>query len=136
MIYNADCTNLCVFLSMSGKKVNSLVGLPDRLTTARKRSLGQGNIFTPVCHSVHRGGSTPPGQVHPPGPGTPPGQVHPPRDQVHTPLGPGTSPRDRVHPPGPGTPPWDQVHTPLGPGTPPGVNSNFFKFKFFKIQTF
>ena len=23
--------------------------------TARKRSLGQGNIFTPVCHSVHRG---------------------------------------------------------------------------------
>ena len=25
--------------------------------TARKRSLGQGNIFTPVCHSVHRGGS-------------------------------------------------------------------------------
>ena len=25
------------------------------LVTARKRSLGQGNIFTPVCHSVHRG---------------------------------------------------------------------------------
>ena len=24
--------------------------------TARKRSLGQGYIFTPVCHSVHRGG--------------------------------------------------------------------------------
>ena len=24
--------------------------------TARKRSFGQGNIFTPVCHSVHRGG--------------------------------------------------------------------------------
>ena len=24
--------------------------------TARKRSLGQGNIFTRVCHSVHRGG--------------------------------------------------------------------------------
>ena len=24
--------------------------------TARKRSLGQGNNFTPVCHSVHRGG--------------------------------------------------------------------------------
>ena len=23
--------------------------------TVRKRSLGQGNIFTPVCHSVHRG---------------------------------------------------------------------------------
>ena len=25
--------------------------------TVRKRSLGQGNIFTPVCHSVHRGGA-------------------------------------------------------------------------------
>ena len=24
--------------------------------TARKQSLGQGNIFTPVCHSVHRAG--------------------------------------------------------------------------------
>ena len=24
--------------------------------TACKRSLGQGNIFTPACHSVHRGG--------------------------------------------------------------------------------
>ena len=23
--------------------------------TARKRSLGQGNIFAPVCHSVHKG---------------------------------------------------------------------------------
>ena len=23
--------------------------------TVRKRSLGQGNVFTPVCHSVHRG---------------------------------------------------------------------------------
>ena len=26
------------------------------LFTARKRSLGQGNMFTPVCHSVHGGG--------------------------------------------------------------------------------
>ena len=25
------------------------------IIAARKRSLGQGNIFTPVCHSVHRG---------------------------------------------------------------------------------
>ena len=25
----------------------------------RKRSLGQGNIFTPVCHSVHRAGAIP-----------------------------------------------------------------------------
>ena len=62
--------------------------------TARKRSLGQGNIFAPVCHSVHRGVSGqvhPPGQVHPrqvhplgkytPRAGTPPGQV--PTRQVH-----------------------------------------------------
>ena len=27
------------------------------LFTARKRSLGQGNIFAPVCYSVHRGGT-------------------------------------------------------------------------------
>ena len=25
------------------------------ILTARKRRLGQGNVFTPVCHSVHRG---------------------------------------------------------------------------------
>ena len=35
--------------------------------TARKRSLEQGNIFTPVCHSVHRGvwsrGVPAPGEV-------------------------------------------------------------------------
>ena len=29
------------------------------IVTARKRSLGQGNVFTPVCHSVHRGGHCP-----------------------------------------------------------------------------
>ena len=27
------------------------------IITARKQSLGQGNIFAPVCHSVHRGGT-------------------------------------------------------------------------------
>ena len=27
-----------------------------RIITARKRSLGQGNVFTPVSHSVHRAG--------------------------------------------------------------------------------
>ena len=26
------------------------------VVTAHKRSLGQGNVLTPVCHSVHRGG--------------------------------------------------------------------------------
>ena len=56
-----------------------------KLITARKRSLGQGNIFTPVCHSVHRGGGVP-DQVPPPGPGTPPGTRY-------TLPGPGTPPR-------------------------------------------
>ena len=49
------------------------------LVTARKRSLGQGNIFTLVCHSVHWGGLPqcmlgyhPPDQAHPLRPGTPP----------------------------------------------------------------
>ena len=63
--------------------------------------LGQGNVFTGVCESVHRGGVP----DTPPGPGTPS-----PWDQVPpepgTPPGPGTPPRDQVHPP-----PRDQVHT-------------------------
>ena len=46
--------------------------------TTRKRRLGQGNIFIPVCHSVHRGSTwagTPPGTMYTlPGPGTPPEQ--------------------------------------------------------------
>ena len=87
--------------------------------TARKRSLGQGNIFRSVCQEFcPQGGSAWPGT--PPGPGryTPPGtrQVHPPAPgstppgtrQVHPPPGPG-----RFTPPGPGryTPP-DQAGTP------------------------
>ena len=107
-----------------------------------KRSFGQGNVFTGVCHSVNRGEYLtrhPPGpgrytpqtrQVHPPWdqagtpprPGTPPQtrQVHPPpRPGRYTPLGPGryTPLRTRqVHPPGPGIPPWTrQVHP--APGT-------------------
>ena len=35
--------------------------------TARKRSLGQGNVFTPVCHSVHMGGVCIRGGLHPGG---------------------------------------------------------------------
>ena len=62
------------------------------IITARKRSLGQGNIFTPVCHSVHGGEYL----TRYPLPGTrcpPPGhQVHPP-DTRYTPPGP------QVHPP-------------------------------------
>ena len=98
-----------------------------------KRSLGQGNIFAPVCHSVH-GGREYLGRY------ILPEQVHPPR-QVH-PLGRYTpnryTPR-QVHPlgmytPQAGTPPWagspptgtppgrytpQQVH-PLGRYIPPG----------------
>ena len=38
---------------------NSIVHIKDLITkviTARKRSLGQGNVYTHVCHSVHGGG--------------------------------------------------------------------------------
>ena len=112
--------------------------------------LGQGYVFTGVCHSVNRGESTWPGtprtRYTPPGPGTPPGTRYTPQDQVHTPMGPGTppgtrytprtrytplgpgTPRDQVYPPrlgippGPGTPPSPGTrYTPPGPGTPPGT---------------
>ena len=67
--------------------------MPYKIFTTHKRSLGQGNIFAPVYHSVHGGV---PGQV-PPGRYTPldkyPWQVHP--QQVH-PLA-GNTPR-QVHP--------------------------------------
>ena len=44
------------------------------LVTARKRSLGQGNIFTSICHSVHRGAcvACSPRDAHPPGHAYPP----------------------------------------------------------------
>ena len=65
--------------------------------TARKRSLGQGNIFAPVCHSVYGGGST---WVGTPQAGIPPWAGTPPR---------------QVHLPWPGTPPWS--------GTPPATHA-------------
>ena len=74
------------------------------IITASKRSLGQGNIFTPVCQSFCSHGEGVPWQVPTPGPGTPPGTRY-------TPLGPDTPPgtryalQDQVHP-------WDQVHPP------------------------
>ena len=40
---NKCCIEIC---DLEGKS---------KIFTARKRSLGQGNVFTPVCHSVHRG---------------------------------------------------------------------------------
>ena len=76
----------------------------------------QGNIFTPVCHSVDRGVSTWAGALL--GRYTPPGQVHTPWAGTHPYLGrypPGRY-TDRVstQPPGAGTPPsnacWDTVN--------------------------
>ena len=103
--------------------------------------LGQGYVFTGICHSLNRGGQyltryppqtryTPQDQVHLPGPGTPlpPDQVHLPQDQV--PPGTRYTPPDQVQPPGtrypprPGTPPGTRYtpqtrYTHPGPGTPP-----------------
>ena len=78
-----------------------------------QRSCGQGNIFTPVCNSVHRGGSAsvhagiphPSPQTRPPQDQTPPEQT-PPWEQTHPPT----------RPPGPDTP---LEQTPLGADTPP-----------------
>ena len=47
--------------------------LHSRFITARKESLGEGNIFAPVCHSVHSGGGS--ASVHA---GIPPWTRHPP----------------------------------------------------------
>ena len=78
-----------------------------------QRRCGQGNIFTPVCYSVHRGSASvhagiPPRSRHPPGtrPPPPPGPDPHPRDQ--TPQN--QTPRDQTHPPGTRpTPPRDQT---------------------------
>ena len=116
----------------------------------RPQSLGQGNIFTPFCHSVHRGGV--PDHIPPPGRYTPWDQVHP-QDQVPPQVHPGqvgtgryTPQTWQVHPPGTrqvhlpgpgrytpppgtrqvhpqdqaGTPPWDQVHPLSRTRYPPG----------------
>ena len=65
--------------------------------------LGQGNIFTGVCDSVHRGCGVPQCML---GYHNPPGTRHPP--------GPGRYPWDQA-----GTLPWDQVGTPWTRQTPP-----------------
>ena len=68
------------------------------IITARKRSLGQGNIFIGVCQEFcSQGGST--------WAGTPPGQGTPPQEQTHP------------HPPGADTP--QTRYTPLGTDTLP-----------------
>ena len=96
-----------------------------------QRSCGQGNIFAPVCHSVHRGvvvsqkalsqipprpGTSPPPPDHahhPPGPGTPPPKIKHPPDQAPPPQT--RHPPDQAQPPDQ-APPWTR-HTP-GKQTP------------------
>ena len=84
-----------------------------------QRSCGQGNIFTPVCHSVHRGVSSrenpparenPPTRENPPGPGRhPPDQADPPWDQADTnPPSPSPPPPDQADPPRKQTPAYGQ----------------------------
>ena len=81
-----------------------------------QRSCGQGNIFAPVCQSVHRGASAsvhagiplprvhPPGSRHPhPPEQTPPRSRHPPEQ---TP--PGADPPEQTSP-WDQTPPWKQT---------------------------
>ena len=98
-----------------------------------QRSCGQGNIFTPVCHSVHSGGgrggyaSVHAGIPPPRTRQTPPDQADPPRDQADTPQTRQTPPGPGRHPPGPGrhprtrqTPP-NQADHPQTRQTPPGT---------------
>ena len=79
-----------------------------------QQSCGQGNIFTPVCHSVHRGGfclSACWDTTTPLGP-DPPEQTPPPRADL-----PGTRP-PQADPPGADTP-WTRYapdQTPIPPG--------------------
>ena len=77
-----------------------------------QRSCGQGNIFTPVCHSVHRAGSLPQcmlGYHHPPRSRHPPQEQTPPLGADTTPPGPDTPPEQT---PPEQTPPWEQRHPP------------------------
>ena len=90
-------------LPLAAFKLKSSYDWLSQFITTRKRSLGQGNIFAPVCHSVHGGAppgstwagtpwaGTPLGRYTPrkvdPLAGTPPGQVHP---WAGTPLPPQT----------------------------------------------
>ena len=86
------------------------------IVTARKRNMGQGNIFTPVCHSVHREG-VPQCMLgyHPPGPDTPP-----PRQDRAPPPGPSTTPPRTMHP-SPDHAPFPRDHATPGTMHPPGT---------------
>ena len=91
-----------------------------------QRSCGQGNIFAPVSHSVHRGGvclgacwdTTPNRSRHPPGADT---------TQSRHPLGADKLPPRKQTPPPEQTSPWEQTPPgvdmpPLGADMPPGAD--------------
>ena len=78
--------------------------------TGAKWNFGQGNIFTPVCHSVHRGEYLT--RNAPPAPDTP-CTKHAPHAQVH--------PQTRHTSQSPDTPPGTK-YTPLRLSTPPGLS--------------
>ena len=89
------------YLALSYWSVKILVC---ELITARKRSLGQGNIFSSVCQEFcSQGGSASvhAGIPHPPEPGTSPLKQTSPLRTKHPLRGADTPSR---HPPGPGTP--------------------------------
>ena len=112
----------CTILGIEDRNELEFKLYPNQVFTARKRSLGQGNIFTPVCHSVHRGeylgryplGRYPPPNRYPlgryPQAGTPPWAGTP--WQIH-PLG-WYTPR-QVHPPKAGIPPDKYPRTEVPP---------------------
>ena len=56
-----NCEIIRFLMTFCFNKVSIFLPPPTKLyegnITARKQSLGQGNVFTPVCHSVHRGGA-------------------------------------------------------------------------------
>ena len=102
-------------LDSSQKYASNITLAPIFLNYRPQRSCGQGNIFTPVCHSVHRGGGGSASMhagIPPPGPGRPPQtrqttpqEQTPPRTR-QTPLGADTpqeqTPREQ-------TSPWEQT---------------------------
>ena len=97
------------------KKCQSLVNTGEHGNYRPQRSCGQGNIFTPVCHSVHGRGvcqGEPPRQGNPPLPGrTPPARETHPLPGRHTPCQgdtlPDQTPRDQT-PPGKQSAAYDQ----------------------------
>ena len=78
-------TNVIITSRDSGSRLLPKISLEinRKIFTARKRSLGQGNVFTSVCHSVHRGWCLPIACLDTSHRQTPPGR-HPPKQTPPT----------------------------------------------------